>query len=198
MTVRHIRVRGSALALAGIVLVGLASAGCGAVASAAAPGSPSAAGSVRAPTSGGTTDPPILPITGISASGGAAGPSSGYPVLGYQGLPGLAPDHTIVVTSTSQAAVEGDFSNRVAAQHAALTAALADSRAQADIVAAATGSGIRGVLSVNVTTSQNFPGPVPAGVVTGPAPSRGAPQSIQPFPSFQMIAVTVTVAYSID
>jgi hypothetical protein len=137
----------------------------------------------------------MLPITLTTPPTGAAGSVSAYPAPAYPGLAGLAPDHTIVVTSTSQTAAQGDLANLVTAQHAALTAALVDARAQADIVASATGSAIHGVLSVTVSTSQNFPGPVPAGVVANPAPSRAATPSIQRVPSLGMIAVTVTVAY---
>jgi hypothetical protein len=47
-----------------------------------------------------------------------------YPYFG--GTPGVAPDHTIVVTGVGQADVQLDGSDRTAAQKSAIADALAD------------------------------------------------------------------------
>ena len=95
-----------------------------------------------------------------SASSGVA---IAYPYPGYPGTPGLAPDHTIVVTGFGRASMAADQSDRATAQQAALKAALADAKAQADTVATATGVTIQGVLSVSVSSSPGYFGPMPYG-----------------------------------
>jgi hypothetical protein len=134
-----------------------------------------------------------------SASGGVA---IAYPYPGYPGGPSLAPDHTIVVTGFGQAPMAPDQSNRGATQQEALKAALGDAKAQADLVASTTGVTIKGVLSVSVSSSEGFTGPVPLmmpGGQTGPGSSGPVapvpvPPQIAPTPE---ITVTVTIAYQI-
>jgi uncharacterized protein YggE len=121
-----------------------------------------------------------------------------YPYPGYPGGPGLAPDNTIVVTGFGAAPLQPDLSDRATAQQTALNAALADAKAQADIVAGATGAKILGVLSVNVSSPQGFGGPVPFMVGGSSSAAPGVPvpgqPPLAPMPAF---VVTVTVAYRI-
>ena len=134
---------------------------------------------------------PIAVGSGGSAASGAA---IAYPYFG--GTPGIAPDHTIVVTGTGQADMKADGSNRAAAQKIALDEALADAKAQADAIASATGLSISGVLSVSASVSPygvvmpmtatpdsapNAPVPVPDKTVVGP----------------EVLGVSVTVAYRV-
>jgi uncharacterized protein YggE len=135
----------------------------------------------------------------VGSGGSASGTAIAYPYPGYPGTPGLAPDHTIVVTGFGQAPMAENQSNRAATQQVALKAALADAKAQADTVAAATGVTIQGVLSVSVASSQDY-GPVPlvvsppAGTAPGPGVPTPAQPQVVPVPA---LAVSVTVAYRI-
>ena len=161
-----------------------------------------------APVPAGGTPPQVGAPTIVSGGGvgGMAGTvtTSGGPAIAYPypGTPGVAADHTIVVTGFGQAPVQADLSDGTAAKQAALKAALADAKAQADTVAAVTGVTIKGVLSVNVSSSQGYGGPVPmivGGAVGGSSSAApGIPTPVQPpvapAPEFD---VTVTVAYSI-
>jgi len=199
-----------ALGTAAALLLGACSVASGASGS-VAPIASSPATMTSAPASAGEANPGAgAPITisggGVAGMGGVAttpgGPAIAYPYPGYPGTPGVAADHTIVVTGFGEAPVKADLSDRTAAQQAALKAALADAKAQADTVAAETGVTIKGVLSVNVSISQGYGGPVPmivggaAGGSSSAAP--GIPTPVQPpvapAPEFD---VTVTVAYQI-
>jgi hypothetical protein len=74
----------------------------------------------------------------------------------FAGSPGLAPDHTIVVTGVGQADLASNSSDQAAAQRIALAAALADAKTQADTIAADTGLTISGVLSVSASMSPGY------------------------------------------
>jgi uncharacterized protein YggE len=126
-----------------------------------------------------------------------------YPYPGYMGTSGVAADHTIVVTGIGDGAIKADGSNRTSAQRTALAAALADAKAQADLVAQATGVTIHGVLSVSVASGQTYAYPLAAGVegsapgatpggttITPPEPARVQPVGPQ-------LEVSVTIAYQI-
>jgi hypothetical protein len=126
----------------------------------------------------------------------------------YGGSPGIAPDHSIVVTGVGQADIASDGSDMAAAQKIALTAALADAKAQADIVASDTGLTISAVLSVSASVS---PGsgvmpPVANGAGTPtcvvPMPATGSGKTILPQPVCpptyqQTVSASVTVEYSV-
>ncbi len=142
--------------------------------------------------------------TGVAAPGVATAPSIAYPY--YGGTPGVAPDHTIVVTGTGRADVKADLSDQASAQQSAIAAAIADARAQADVVARAAGVTITGVLSVSVSSGGAYAVPMAAGaagatpgVVQGGAPNIApvpVPGPIQP--TSQQLFVSVTVAYRIS
>ena len=136
---------GIALGLAAGLLVGVGLTQPGRAAAttpSTGPSVPSTGTAVGAPaglvtvTSGGST------ATAVAASGAIA-----YPY--FPGSPGIAPDHTIVVTGVGQADMQSDGSDRAAAQKSALAAGLADAKAQADTIAADTGLSMSGVLSVS-------------------------------------------------
>ena len=171
-----------------------------------APSAPSGASAIGAPvalpavTTGGTTG------TTVASSGSAIA----YPY--FAGSPGLAPDHTIVVTGVGQADMQSDGSDRAAAQKTALDAALADAKAQADEIASATGLTISGVLSVSASVSPTY-GVMPmAGAASGSSsrhvpgnPVRGQRSTVLqpvcppvPQPVYQQtLSVSVTVEYSV-
>ena len=148
--------------------------------------------------------------TGTAQTGtGVAAPNTAiaYPYPIYAGTPGVAADHTIVVTGVGLASVKADLSDQAASQRTALTAALADAKAQADVVARATGVSISGVLSVSVSGSGRFAVPMAAGT-EGSAPGAPGDTSVSPpaiappvpttiAPSATQIQVSVTVAYGI-
>jgi Protein of unknown function (DUF541) len=121
----------------------------------------------------------------VTGGGAAVAGTAIYPY--YGGTPGIAPDHTIVVTGTGQATLKSDGSNRAAAQKTALDAALADAKAQAETIASATGLSISGVLSVSASVS-------PYGVVM---PMVAAPNAPVPAPTSESLGVSVTVAYRV-
>jgi hypothetical protein len=141
---------GVALGLAAGLLVGTGLTGPGRAAAAAPSATPSGASSgvaIGAPAA----LPPIATGGGtVTASGSAIA----YPYFG--GSPGVAPDHTIVVTGVGQADLQSDGSNQAAAQNTALGASLADAKAQADVIAADTGLSINGVLSVSASVSPGY------------------------------------------
>ncbi len=144
--------------------------------------------------------------TGMAVSGGgiASNAAIAYPYPGYIGTSSVAADHTIVVTGVGEAPLKADGSNRTSALRTALTSALADAKAQADLVAQAAGVTIHGVLSVNVASGQTYAYPLAAGV-EGSAPGAtpggttvppSGPVVVQPVaPQFE---VSVTVAYQIS
>jgi Protein of unknown function (DUF541) len=131
-----------------------------------------------------------------AGSGGmaVAGSAIAYPYFG--GTPGIAPDHTIVVTGVGQAEMKSDGSNRAAAQKIALGAALADAKAQAEVIASATGLTITGVLSVSDSVS---PYGVVMPMIAAPdaAPNAPVPAPGKPAVSPEMLDVSVTVAYRV-
>lgn len=128
------------------------------------------------------------------ADAAASGTAIAYPY--FPGSPGLAPDHTIVVTGVGQADMRSDGSGRAAAQQRALGAALADAKTQADVIASATGLSISEVLSVSASVSPAY-GVMPmAGSASGPASGQPVPPVIEPaYP--QTLNVSVTVAYRV-
>lgn len=145
-------------------------------------------------------------ISGSASSGAGiatSNPAIAYPYPVYPGAPGIAPDHTIVVTGVGEATVKADLSDRAGAERSALAAALVDAKAQADIVVRATGVTIVGVLSVSVSDGQAYAMPLLAGV-DGSAPGARPDGSVMPLapiavaPTTPQLQVSVTVAYRID
>ena len=175
-------------------------------ASDALPGAPAQAPS---PASGGAGAANGAGVSngGTSSSGaGIAAPNQAiaYPYPIYPGSPGVAPDHTIVVVGVGEAAVKADLSDRASAQRNALAAALADAKAQADVVAGTAGVRITGVLSVSVSSGQSYAIPMVAGAAgsapgaTGSGSTTGVPPAVMPVePGISQLTVSVTVAYSI-
>ncbi len=203
---------GVALGLAGGLLVGGAITQPGRAAAttpSAAPRIASSEGAAMAPTS-----------TTVTSGGTTTAQSGTAMVYPYgAGSPGLAPEHTIVVTGVGEVSVQSDGSDRASAQQSALAAALADAKAQADAIAADTGLSISGVLSVSASVSPDY-GVEPMAtngsssgsasgepaciiVVPGSGPSASAgpvvPQSgCLPEPIYrQTLSVSVTVEYSV-
>jgi hypothetical protein len=193
---------GVALGLAAGLLVGVGLTQPGRAAAA----TPSTAPSV--PSSGiAIGAPAAVPV--ITTSGGtvtSSGSAIAYPY--FAGSPGVAPDHTIVVTGVGQADLKSDGSDQATAQRTALAAALADAKAQADTIASDTGLSISGVLSVSASVSPGY-GVMPmvangAGTPTCvepvPAPATGTttlPQPVCPPAYQQTLSVSVTVEYSV-
>jgi len=150
----------------------------------------------------------LPPITASGDTGAASGMAIAYPYFG--GSPGLAPDHTIVVTGVGHADVQPDGSDRATAQKSAIADALADAKAQADAIAAATGLSISGELSVSASVSPGYgimpmmangagtpPCPVPV-PENGPATGKLFPQQPVCPPTYQQtLSVSVTVAYRV-
>ena len=202
------------ISLAAVATVAaLVVAACGSAVGASMPpaGGPVAATAVPAETAAGVAAQPAGAPVAVPGNGGSgvsnpgtvsSGVAIAYPYPGYPGSPGLAPDHTIVVTGFGRAPVAADMSDRATAQPLALKAALADAKAQADLVASATGVTIQGVLSVSVSSTQGFYGPVPMGVDGSPpnggttAPARPVPPPGPGQPTLEL-DVAVTVAYRI-
>jgi hypothetical protein len=129
-----------------------------------------------------------------SAGPAVAGAAIAYPY--YGGTPGIAPDHTIVVTGVGQADMKSDGSNRAAAQKSALAAALADAKAQADVIASATGLSISGVLSVNTSVSP-YGVVMPMVATPDSAPNAPVPAPGKTVVSPEVLGVSVTVAYRV-
>ena len=181
---------GAALGLAVGLLVG---------AGLAQPGRAAATTPSSAPTppSGGAAigAPAAAPAATSGASVASSGTAIAYPY--FPGSPGIAPDHTIVVTGVGQADMRSDGSGRAAAQQTALAAALADARAQAAEIASATGLSISGVLSVSASVPPYGPMPyavaAPGGGPTLPVTPPTVPQPVYP----QTLSVSVTVAYRV-
>ena len=162
------------------------------------------------PASGAVIEAPgaPLPITTGTSTGGASGMAIAYPYFGE--TPGLAPDHTIVVTGSGQADLLADGSDRAAAQKTAIAEALADAKSQADAVAAATGLSISGVVSVSASVSPSY-GIMPMMANGAGTPScqvpvpEGGPSTVKPVPPLPDCAPTyqpslsasVTVEYRV-
>jgi hypothetical protein len=141
---------GVALGLAAGLLVGVGLTQPGravAAAPSAAPSVPSSGIAIGAPAA-------VPPMTTGGGTASSSGTAIAYPV--FAGSPGVAPDHTIVVTGVGQADVASDGSGQAAAQKTALAAALADAKTQADIIASDTGLSISGVLSVSASVSPGY------------------------------------------
>jgi len=144
---------------------------------------------------------------GVVGSGvvGSA-PSIAYPYPFYAGTPGVAPENTIVVTGTGRADVNADLSDQASAQRSAIGAAIADARAQADVVARAAGVTTTGVLSVTVSSGGAYAVPMAAGAAGAtPGVVQGGAPNIAPVPvpgpigpTYQQLFVSVTVAYRIS
>jgi len=141
---------------------------------------------------------PTLPSTPQAiGAGGAAAVSTAIAYPYYGGTPGVAPDHTIVVTGQGDSTLAADGSDRAGAEKAAIAAALADAKVQADAIAHGTGLTITGVLSVSASVSPY--GPVPLGIVA-PAPgvpTNGSTQAQPPVAAQESITASVTVAYMV-
>lgn len=208
-------------ALAAVVLV----AGCAAAAPASAPTSqPGTQPSTLVATAqtGSTGQAVAGPPALATVSGGGSGQATStagiaYPYPVYGNAPGLAPDQTIVVSGTGTATLKDASADRTSAERTALTAALADARSQAEIVASATGVKLGTIVSVSVSSSGGWFAPLPmesntgaangssGGASSGPASppaggsvSGGGPASVVPatpgVTSIQIV-VNVTVAY---
>lgn len=152
-----------------------------------------------------TVDPVAGGGTSGSTGSGTASTGSAVAYPYYGGTPGVAPDHTIVVSGYGQASMAADGADRAKAQAAAIAAALADARTQADAIAKATGVTITGVLSVNAAGYGGYPIPMAGSAGTGSveAPPAVTPSdpglAPEPVPSAGPIdfGISVTVAYSI-
>lgn len=146
-----------------------------------------------------------LPL--ITSEGGtvaSSGTAIAYPYFG--GSPGVAPDHTIVVTGVGQADLKSDGSDKAAAQKSALSAALTDAKAQADVIASGTGLTISAVLSVSASVSPGYGVTPMNGAVTpacvAPMPATGSEKAVPPQPPCpptyqQTLSASVTVEYSV-
>jgi hypothetical protein len=196
---------GVALGLATGLLVGVGLTGPGRAAAAAPSVAPSvlSGGAVSVAPGVGTTT-----ITRGGATVAQAGSPIAYPYFG--GSPGIAPDHTVVVTGVGRADLQSDGSNQAASQKSGLTAALADAKAQADVIASGTGLTISGVLSVSASVSPAYGvmplvangAGTPSCVVPVPMPATGSGKAILPQPVCppnyqQSLSATVTVEYSV-
>lgn len=207
--------------VAALVLV----AGCASAAPTATPAARAESGAA-APVATDPTGSSCQAVAGMPAVAAGNGSGSGqgastaaiaYPYPVYGGAPGLAPDQTIVVSGTGTATLKDASADRSAAERSALTAALADARAQAEIVASASSVKLGAIVSVSVASSGGWVAPVPmesgsgassgtGGASTGPASTPevgrsvpgGAPTIVAPASpgttSIQLV-VTVTVAY---
>ena len=190
---------GVALTIAAGLLVGMGLTGPGRAAAATPSTAPitSAGGAVSVVPGVGTTT-----ITTGGTNMAQAAAAIAYPYFG--GSTGIAPDHTIVVTGVGQADLQSNGSDQAAVQKSALTAALADAKAQADVIASGTGLTISGVLSVSASVSPGY-GVMPmTGVVTPPCvvavPGSGKttlPQPVCPPVYQQTLSASVTVEYSV-
>jgi hypothetical protein len=151
----------------------------------------------QGPAASAGTSTQALPVTSppAGASGsGVAGAAIAYPYPIVGGSPGVAPDHTIVVTGTGQADMKSDGSDRTAAEKAAIADALADAKVQASAVAAGVGVSLKGVLSVSVSVSA-YGMVVPLAV--GVAPGQTIPEPMPPQPVSTQLSVSATVLYAI-
>ncbi len=165
--------------------------------------SQAASGAAREAPQSGTDVAAIAPAPGgVGAGAGGSGvgvATSGiaYPYPAYGGSPGVAPDHSILVTGTGQADLAVDGKNRAAAEHRALVLGVADAKSRAEAVATATGASIQGVLSVSVAVAQGWFGPVPMDSPGGPATPSTSGTVVPAPPATPQLTVTVTIAYTI-
>jgi uncharacterized protein YggE len=178
------------LAVGALVGVGLAQPGRATAASPSVAPNTSSGGVIGAPGAGAVT---TVGGTTVPAQSNSA---IAYPFFG--GSPGIAPDHTIVVTGVGQVDMASDGSDRASAQKNALVAALADAKTQADAIASATKLSISGVLSVSASVSPSY-GIMP---MMGAAGGTGAGQPVPPMapqPVYpQTLSVSVTVEYQVS
>lgn len=136
------------------------------------------------------------PAVGSGSSTGGAAIAYPYPIFG--GTPGLAPDHTIVVTSTGQAGMSTDGSDRAAAERTALVVALADAKVQASAIAASVGVSLTGVVSVRASVGAYGPLPLAGSAAPGQTPGQRVPAPMLPEPTWPaQLSVSVTVVYGI-
>lgn len=169
------------------------------------------------PADGQTT---VLPGTGQGSSGYAGGSTSSasvgtgvaYPISIYPSL-GVAPENTILAAGTGTADMKADGSDRAVARKKATEAALADAKAQAQVVASAMGVQLTGTYSVSVSSTESYtypisdcavpmpltPGAEQSGTTTvEPAPAASPDVCVQGktvSPTSTQLAVTVVVAY---
>jgi hypothetical protein len=144
-------------------------------------------------------DGPTVASGTVGSGSAVAGAAIVYPYPIFGGSPGIAPDHTIVVTGVGQADVASDGSDRASAEKAALVAALADAKEQATVIAAAVGVSIKGVVSVSASVGSYGPLPLGAGVAPGQAPGQPIPDPGLPQPAWPaQVNDSVTVVYAID
>ena len=167
--------------------------------------------------------------SGVSGASGAGGGSAGvsgsfaYPIPGYGGSLGVAPEGTILTAGTGTAEMKADGSDRAAALNKATATALADAKSQAQATALAMGVTLKSIYSVSATSSESYSYPatdcaiplmptsngttteggVPAlAPANSPAGTR-APSPLPPVciynkvvrPSSSQLVVTVVVAY---
>jgi Protein of unknown function (DUF541) len=164
----------------------------------AASSSSQSIGDVGAPVPIGATTAVGANASGTSAGGSGSAIAYPYPIFG--GTPGVAPDHSILVTGAGQSPMKADGSNAAAAERTALAAALDEAKQRADEVAAATGVTIHGVLSVSVSVGQGWIAPIgieSPGGTTIPPTVGSAPAPVPTTPGPVEMGVTVTVAYQI-
>ena len=159
---------------------------------------------VGAPSGSLPSTPDTTPVIGATTGTGMAVTSGGTAVAGtavaypyFGGTPGIAPDHTIVVTGVGQADMKSDGSNRAAAEKTALAAALADAKTQADIIATTTGLSISGVLSVNTSVSP-YGVVMPMVATPDSAPNAPVPAPGKSVVGPEVLGVSVTVAYRVS
>lgn len=178
MKLRPTFTRPTKSALAGLVVVviaslvigwtasGVAASGGPRAASPATPGSSNVGGvalgapTIGAPNVGTTTTAPQY-VGGMSSGTASA---IAYPVPGYNSL-GVAPQGTILAQGTGTADMKADGSDKAAALKKATDAALADAHTQALATAAAMGVQLQGIYSVSVAATTNFTYPTPDCVV---------------------------------
>lgn len=195
---------GLVMPVALLILAGCASAAGHSLTVAVPPSAPPVNGgqAIGAPVGGPDTTVAALPgSAAVGSSDAAAGTATSgaiaYPFPGYAGITGVAPDHTIVVVGSGQASLKSDRSDRAAAEHVALAAALLDARALADDAARAAGVSITGVSSISISVGESYLGVLPMNGVAEPNSVPGAPAIAVPSPTAPELSVTVTVAYRI-
>lgn len=97
---------------------------------------------------------------GVVGGGTGVTGSIAYPIAGYGGSLGVAPEGTILVAGTGSADVKADGSNRTAALDKATVAALADAKSQAQMTASAMGVALKGIYSISTSSSESYSYPV--------------------------------------
>jgi hypothetical protein len=214
MNLRSTFARPSRSVVAGLFLVALGSIVVGWV-----------GGTAAAANGGPEATPPAVPGNVLAAqlgapdAGGAStstvmAPSIAYPIPAY-GVPGIAPEGTILAQGTATSAMKVDGSDRAGALKTATAAALADARTRALAVAASMGVGLKDIYSVSIASSDSYTYPTPECPIAPLYPSRdpggatgsaGGPPAIAPpvclqtggsgtSPSAAQLVVTLLVAY---